>query len=888
MNTSARPAWQQMTALVSLSASGAITGFSFVPKAPADIQGPSSLPIHLVALEKSASPAPADDSALRSAIVNVANHYLRMAGSRSPGEMEALIWQSVSTDGADHGPSCAAFASLTLELAAQVVGQQSWVTGGTSYPWPVHKWADVRVDPGPSPDGVVSLVQDAEAHQRWHPLGDGYQPMPGDWVLFDGHVEVVTGYTHGALHTVGGDSLPNFSVNAHVYRGPLGADGVAGFVNNGALAPGAATTATPAAASGAAPGARHHDHEAGHSQESRGSRDVGSADIPGIGAANQGNPHAHPPGRGTTGRSTGSRAVTPSAPDTGAPPAPAAPATGSQSRTPASTPGAASQATPSIPGPTNVAAPIVPPATSHATPPAAPASHDVPGRAALGGADVPGAPLRSSPEGHDPRPHASRRAHRQQAGDAASASGASIPGLPPGTRTSASQTARKPDTRKAPAPAAAGLSDATAKQEFIRQIAPGAIAAQQKYGVPASVTIAQAINESGWGQSTLATRDHNLFGIKGAGPAGSDSQPTQEYVNGTWVTRTTPFRVYQDTAQSIDDHGKLLATSQYYRQAMALRHDPNAFAGALTGVYATDPQYGAKLIGLMRRYNLYRYDTAAPAAKHDTPAQGDAAIPGVPSTATRRAAPISPPRRDQSASSTTKGQGTARRPRTEKAAPMAATEAASAERIAEPVRRPRISPVSTAHPRKAPRYQHQIPPPVTTAFSVTAREPLTTEEPLYTDVASHHGLRWELLAACDWMQCEARPRYSPVHGEKLGTVNPDGSVYRTRSEALEQCAEDLLALAGAVYGIDLATRRHLSIRELASAFAAFRWGGLLKLHRTSAMEFPYAVAGLTAQHLSMRWPNIDEPSAPDKPGGRFRRPFGAVPVVLLLGYPATV
>ena len=219
---------------------------------------------------------------------------------------------------------------------------------------------------------------------------------------------------------------------------------------------------------------------------------------------------------------------------------------------------------------------------------------------------------------------------------------------------------------------------------------------------------------------------------------------------------------------------------------------------------------------------------------------------------------------------------------------MAATEAVSAEKIAERASSPRISTVSASHPRKAPRYQHQIPPSVTTAFTVTARDPLTTEEPLYTDVASHYGLRWEFLAACDWMQCEARPRYSPVHGEKLGTVNPDGSVYRTRSEALEQCADDLLALAAAVYGIDLATRRKLSIRELASAFAAFRWGGLLKLHRTSAMEFPYSVAGLTAQHLSMRWPNIDEPGAPDRPGARFRMPFGAVPIVLLLGYPATV
>ncbi len=81
-------------------------------------------------------------------------------------------------------------------------------------------------------------------------------------------------------------------------------------------------------------------------------------------------------------------------------------------------------------------------------------------------------------------------------------------------------------------------------------------------------------------------------------------------------------------------------------------------------------------------------------------------------------------------------------------------------------------------------------------------------------------------------------------------------------------------------------RRLLSVRDLANVFAAFRWGGLLKTHRISAMEFPYSVEGLTTQHLKMRWPDIKEPNAPDKPGTRFRQRFGAVPVVLNLGYPA--
>jgi hypothetical protein len=117
-------------------------------------------------------------------------------------------------------------------------------------------------------------------------------------------------------------------------------------------------------------------------------------------------------------------------------------------------------------------------------------------------------------------------------------------------------------------------------------------------------------------------------------------------------------------------------------------------------------------------------------------------------------------------------------------------------------------------------------------------------------------------------------------------VNGDGTAYPVRSAALARCARDLLALASAVYGVDLTAPR-LSVRELAAAFAAFRWGALLKRHDVSAMEFPYSVAGLTSAHHKMHWPAIDAPGAPDRPGSRFREPFGAVPVVLSLGYPAT-
>ncbi len=177
---------------------------------------------------------------------------------------------------------------------------------------------------------------------------------------------------------------------------------------------------------------------------------------------------------------------------------------------------------------------------------------------------------------------------------------------------------------------------------------------------------------------------------------------------------------------------------------------------------------------------------------------------------------------------------------------------------------------------------------MTTAYFATAKGPLGHGEHLYRDVATQTGIRWELLAACDWMQCKAHPRYSPVHGEKIGALNSDGTSYATKSAALGQCARDLIELASAVYGIDLTARRLLSVRALADAFAAFRWGALLVRHGVSAMEFPYSVAGLTAQHQKMHWPVIDDPAAPDRPGARFREPFGAVPVVLSLDYPATV
>lgn len=145
---------------------------------------------------------------------------------------------------------------------------------------------------------------------------------------------------------------------------------------------------------------------------------------------------------------------------------------------------------------------------------------------------------------------------------------------------------------------------------FIDRVAQGAVEAARRYGIPASVSIAQAILESGWGKSTLAQKANNLFGMKGTGTAGSHSIRTQEYVSGRYVWATASFKKFRTQAESIVEHARLLGTSSYYARARAVSNDPRAFARALTGVYATAPDYDQVLIRLMDQFNLYRFDRA--------------------------------------------------------------------------------------------------------------------------------------------------------------------------------------------------------------------------------------------------------------------------------------
>lgn len=146
-------------------------------------------------------------------------------------------------------------------------------------------------------------------------------------------------------------------------------------------------------------------------------------------------------------------------------------------------------------------------------------------------------------------------------------------------------------------------------QEFIDFIGNMACESMRTTGVPASVTIAQAIQETGWGKSTIQDAK-NLFGVKGAGPAGSIEVATTECDRtGACYTTKARFKKYNSFQESIDDHADTFSLP-YYQEAMKHKDNPDEFARHITGIYATDPKYGSKLISIMQANDLYAYDTA--------------------------------------------------------------------------------------------------------------------------------------------------------------------------------------------------------------------------------------------------------------------------------------
>ncbi len=148
------------------------------------------------------------------------------------------------------------------------------------------------------------------------------------------------------------------------------------------------------------------------------------------------------------------------------------------------------------------------------------------------------------------------------------------------------------------------------QQEFINSIKDGAIESYEKYHVLPSLTLAQAILESGWGKYSIG---NNLFGIKaGSGWTGkTQNVATTEYdSNGRAYHITDTFRDYDSISDSIEDHAKLLTNSRYDSVRSATDYKTACHEVQKDG-YATSPAYADSLIELIEQYDLDQWDNVS-------------------------------------------------------------------------------------------------------------------------------------------------------------------------------------------------------------------------------------------------------------------------------------
>ena len=147
------------------------------------------------------------------------------------------------------------------------------------------------------------------------------------------------------------------------------------------------------------------------------------------------------------------------------------------------------------------------------------------------------------------------------------------------------------------------------KQSFIEQYAPIAIEQQQKYGIPASVTLAQMALESKWGTSKMAVNDHNYFGIKASRRWLEDGRPYNLYDDDK---KNEKFCVFGDVIESIEYHSSLLM-SERYKPCRSFPSDDwyHWLVSIKACGYATSNSYVQKCVSIIKTHQLFRYDQMA-------------------------------------------------------------------------------------------------------------------------------------------------------------------------------------------------------------------------------------------------------------------------------------
>ena len=148
----------------------------------------------------------------------------------------------------------------------------------------------------------------------------------------------------------------------------------------------------------------------------------------------------------------------------------------------------------------------------------------------------------------------------------------------------------------------AGYQSLTSLQ-YIDRFKTIAIQEMNLYGIPASITLAQGLYESGSGNSELAKNANNHFGIK----CTSDWTGKSYYKDDD--SHNDCFRVYDTPEQSFRDHSNFLKRKNY---AHLFELDKNDYQGWAYGLkaagYATNPKYPQLIIGIIQKYNLDQYD----------------------------------------------------------------------------------------------------------------------------------------------------------------------------------------------------------------------------------------------------------------------------------------
>jgi len=144
-------------------------------------------------------------------------------------------------------------------------------------------------------------------------------------------------------------------------------------------------------------------------------------------------------------------------------------------------------------------------------------------------------------------------------------------------------------------------------QAFIDKIGPQATRAMHKTNVLASLTIAQAILESNWGK---VAPGNMLFGIKAGSSWKGSTQKlwTHEFIKGVKTKVQATFRAYASWYDSLLDHGSLLTGNARYKDVVGCKDYKRACKAIQAAGYATDPKYADKLISLIEKYDLTRFD----------------------------------------------------------------------------------------------------------------------------------------------------------------------------------------------------------------------------------------------------------------------------------------